>query len=47
MSPLAEAIGLPVATLEGVLAALKARGETVAAAESLTAGLVCASTRPT
>lgn len=42
MSPLADAVGMPAATLEGVIAALKERAETVATAESLTAGLVCA-----
>jgi hypothetical protein len=42
MSPLAEVLGFPAGTLEGLVKALKARQETVATAESLTAGLVCA-----
>lgn len=37
-----EPLGLPFAQVAGVLDALKRRSETVATAESLTAGLVCA-----
>lgn len=42
MNPLLDTLGLAEPKVAGVLAALRARGETVATAESLTAGLVCA-----
>ena len=42
MSPLADVLGMPAQELETLVARLKARHETVATAESLTAGLVCA-----
>jgi nicotinamide-nucleotide amidase len=42
MSPLAEVLGMSAGTLEDLVNALKRRGETVATAESLTAGLLCA-----
>ncbi|WP_018684601.1 CinA family protein [Actinokineospora enzanensis] len=42
MTPLALAPGLSAESVAGVVAALKARGETVATAESLTAGLLTA-----
>lgn len=40
-NPVAELLGFPAGRLEGLISALKAAGETVATAESLTAGLVC------
>jgi nicotinamide-nucleotide amidase len=39
---LSDALGFAEGTVEAVIASLKERGETVAVAESLTAGLVCA-----
>ncbi|MFL6145238.1 MAG: CinA family protein [Labedaea sp.] len=42
MSPLAEALGIDPGLVVSVVDALRARNETVATAESLTAGLVCA-----
>ncbi|GAB3906185.1 hypothetical protein GCM10029964_102560 [Kibdelosporangium lantanae] len=42
MSPFADLLGMPPDALAGVVAALRAREETVATAESLTAGLVTA-----
>ena len=40
--PVLTALGLPPAEVVGLVETLRARGETVATAESLTAGLVCA-----
>lgn len=42
MSPLADVLGMEAGALEAVVKTLRARHETVATAESLTAGLVCA-----
>lgn len=42
MSPLADVLGMPAGALEDLVTTLKRRGETVATAESLTAGLLCA-----
>ncbi|MEV4316359.1 CinA family protein [Actinocrispum sp. NPDC049592] len=42
MNPLADVLGLPEGTLTRVIARLRNRGETVATAESLTAGLLSA-----
>lgn len=42
MNPFADMLGMPPDALEGVVVALRARDETVATAESLTAGLVTA-----
>jgi nicotinamide-nucleotide amidase len=42
MSPLADVLGMRAQELETLVAMLKDRGETVATAESLTGGLVCA-----
>jgi nicotinamide-nucleotide amidase len=42
MNPLADVVGMPAGVLEDLVRALKERQETVATAESLTAGLLCA-----
>jgi nicotinamide-nucleotide amidase len=42
MNPLADVLGMPAGTLADLVATLRRRQETVATAESLTAGLLCA-----